>query len=228
MIDYENTVQKIIKSLSNIVFEFDIETLKKEMELQEVSITELEKLGYNGVKKKFNNGTFKIKLPNGNLIDSNSIYKHCLENNIKEPVIFINPNYKYVQWFVKKNFTTPQIKNHIKNQLTSNTDINLAEVQKALLIEEVKNKKVELYIDELPIKTSNSINEGKFYIQSSCSRESAIKMVNEVIEELKIDSKKYIKNKFNRDYVYLIIYLIFTIVVSLLWLVNKEYSALSI
>lgn len=85
---------------------------------------------------------------------------------------------------VKKDFTTKQIKRHIKNQLTNNSDLNLNEVQKALIIAETKNKEAEGYINELPIKTSNLISEGKFHIQSSCSPESAIKMVNEVIEEL--------------------------------------------
>jgi len=228
MIDYGKTVQNIINSLADITFEFDIETVKKEMELQEVPKSELEKLGENKVQEKFNKGTLKIKMPNGSLIDSNSIYKHSLENNIKEPVIFINPNFKYVQWVVKKDFVRPQIKNQIKNQITNNTDINLAEVQKVLLIEEIKNKKIEGYIDELPIKTSNYISEGKFYIQSSCSRESAIVMVNEVIAELKIDSKNFVKYKFKRDYKNIFFYFIFIFFVTSLWVVNKQYQALPI
>ncbi|HMK24426.1 MAG TPA: hypothetical protein VK483_00250 [Chitinophagaceae bacterium] len=228
MIDYEQTVQKIINSLTDFSFEFDFDTVKKEMELQEVSKDELEKLGDNKVKEKFNRGIFKIKLPNGSFIDANSIIKYSIENNIKEPVIFINPNFKYVQWVVKKDFTTPQIKKHIKNQLTNNIEINLAKIQKALLIEDVKNKKIEGYIDELPIKTSNYINEGKFHIQSSCSIESAIKMINEVIEELKIDTKKYIKIKFKRDYKNIFLYLVFVLIVSSLWFVNKQYQTLPI
>lgn len=222
MIDYEQTVQKIINSITDFSFEFDFETVKKEMKLQEVSKNELEKLGEARVKEKFNAGIFKIKLSNGRLIDANSIAKYSAENNIKEPVLFINPNFKYVQWTVKKDFITPQIKKQIKRQLTNNTDINLAEVQKVLLLEDVKNKKIEGYIDTLPIKTSNYISKGKFHIQSSCSKESAIKMVNEVIEELKIDTKKYIKLKFKRDYRSIFLYLVFVLVVSFLWFINKQ------
>lgn len=190
MIDYEQTVQKIINSITNFSFEFDFETVKKEMELLEVSKDELEQLGEARVREKFNAGIFKIKQPNGGLIDVSSIAKYSAENNIKEPVIFINPNFKYVQWTIKKDFTTPQIKKQIKSQLTNNTDINLSEVQKALILEDTKNKRIEGYIDTLPIKTSNYISEGKFHIQSSCSMESAIKMVNEVVGELKVDAKK--------------------------------------
>jgi len=222
MIDYQITVHKIIHSLTNITFEFDFEELKKEMVLDEVSKSELEKLGDKKVQENFDSGTFKIKMPNGNIIDSNSIYKHNIENNIKEPVIFINPNFKYVQWVLKKDYVRPQIKKHIKKQLTNNSEINLEEVQKALLIEDLKNKKIEGYINKLPIKTSNYISEGKFYLQSSCSRDSAIEILNEVISELKIDAKAYIKSKFRRDYKHIIIYLIFITFVSCLWLVNKQ------
>ncbi|WMW77532.1 hypothetical protein RF683_08550 [Flavobacterium sp. 20NA77.7] len=228
MIDYEQIVQKIINSITNFSFEFDFETVKKEMELQEIPKSELEKLGENKVQEKFNKGIFKIKMPNGNLIDSNSIYKYSIENNIEEPVIFINPNFKYVQWVVKKDFTTPQIKKQIKSQLTNNTDINLLEVQKALLTEDVKNKKIEGYVDELPIKTSNYISEGKFQIQSSCSRDSAIKMVNEVIEELAKEKKIYVKSKIRRDYKSILLYLILVSFITLLWFVNKQYQTLPI
>jgi len=228
MMDYEQTVLKIINSITTFSFEFDFETVKKEMELQDVPKEELEKLGEIGVKEKFNTGIFKIKMPNGNLLDINTIYNQSIENNIKEPVIFINPNFKYVQWSVKKDFTTPQIIRQIKNQLTNNTDINLAEVQKALLTEDVKNKKVEGYIGKLPIKTSSYISEGKFYIQSYRSRESAIKMVNEVIEELKKEKKIYVDHKIRRDYKNLFLYLIFILFISSLWFVNKQYQALPI
>jgi len=228
MIDYEQAVQKIINSLANITFEFDFEALKKEMELKDVPKSELDKLGENKVQEKFNQGVFKIKMPNGTLIDANSIYKHSVENNIKEPVLFINPNFKYVQWVAKKDFTRPQIKNQIKNQLTNNADINLAEIQKALLIEDIKNKEIKGYVDELPIKTSSHISEGKFLIQSSCSRESAIEMLNEVIEELKIDAKKYVKSKFRRDYKNIFLYFIFLSFVTALWYLNKQYQTLPI
>lgn len=226
MIDYEKTVQKIIDSITNFSFEFEFEALKKEMELQEVSQAELDELGEIKVKEKFNNGFFKIKMPNGNLIDVETIYKQSIEKNIKEPVLFINPDFKYVKWSVTKNFTLPQIKKHIRNQLTNNTDLNLAEVQKALLIEEVKNKEVEGYLNELPIKTSENISEGKFYIQSSCSRESAIKMVFDTIEEINKDRKVYIESKLKQDYKYVFFYIIFVLFIYLLWFVNKQYETL--
>lgn len=226
MMDYEQTVQKIIDSITNFSFEFDFETVKKEMELQEVSKDELEKLGENEVQEDFNRGIFKIKMPNGNLIDSISIYKYSNENNIKEPVIFINPDFKYVQWNAKKDFTTPQIKKQIKNQLIENANLDLAELKKALLIEDIKNKKVVGYIDELPIKTSNCISEGTFHIQSSCSRESAIKMVNDVIEELIREKQIYVKSKLKRDYKNISFYLVFVLFISSLWFVNKQYQTL--
>lgn len=226
MIDYEQKVQAIINSIITFSFEFDIEALKKEMELQEVSKEELEKLGEEKVKGNFNSGKFKIKLPNGSLIDFNSIAKHSDENNIKEPVIYINPNFKYVQWVMKKNFTNVQIKRHIKSLLTNNTDLSFTEVQKALINEDTKDSKVEGYIGELVIKTSNIINEGKFHIQSTCSTKSAIKMVNQVIEELKVESKPYIKSKIRRDYKYIIIYLVFIVFVTSLWFVNKQVKTI--
>ena len=226
MIDYEQTVQKIINSITNFSFEFDFELVKKEMELQEVSKEELEKLGEKKRKENFNKGIFKIRLANGSLIDFNSVSKYSVENNIKEPVIFINPNFKYVHWVIKKDFTTPQIKKQVKNRLASNNEINLQEVQKALLNEEVKNKRIEGYINELPVKTSSFINEGKFHIQSSCSRESAIQMVNEVIEELTTEKKIYVKSKIKRDYKNIFIYVVFVLFISALWYINKQYQSL--
>lgn len=228
MIDYEQTIQKIINSITNFSFEFDFETLKKEMELKEVSKDQLEQLGEKKVKEKFDNGFFKIKLPNDSFIDANSITKYTIDNNIKEPIIFINPNFKYVQWVIKKDFTTSQIKVQIKNQLKNNTDINLAEVQKALVIADSKNKKTEGYIGELPIKTSQLISEGKFHIQSSCSPENAIKMINKVLEELATEKKIYVTSKIKRDYKNMLFYFLFVIFVSSIWFTNKQFPALPI
>ena len=222
MLDNQNTIQKIISSLINITFDFDIEEVKKEMELVEVPKLEIDKLGKDKVQENFNKDIFKIKMPDGKIIDSTSIYKHSIENNIKEPVIFINPNFKYVQWVVKKDFVRPQIKKHIKRQISSNNDVNIEEIKKELLIEEIKDKKIEGYIDKLPIKTSNHISEGKFHIQSSCSRESAIEMLNEVLEELKVDAKAFIKSKLKQDYKYITMYLIFVTFITGLWFINKQ------
>ena len=222
MLDNQNTIQKIISSLINITFDFDIEEVKKEMELVEVPKLEIDKLGKDKVQENFNKDIFKIKMPDGKIIDSTSIYKHSIENNIKEPVIFINPNFKYVQWVVKKDFVRPQIKKHVKRQISSNNDVNIEELKKELLIEEIKDKKIEGYIDKLPIKTSNHISEGKFHIQSSCSRESAIEMLNEVLEELKVDAKAFIKSKLKQDYKYITMYLIFVTFITGLWFINKQ------
>ena len=222
MVDYEEIVQKIINSITIFSFEFDFELMKKEMELQEISIDEIEKLGENKVSENFNKGIFKIKMPNGNLIDINSIKEHSAENNIKEPVLYINPNFKYVQWILNKDFINPQLKRHIKNQLKNNTDLNLDDVKKVLLREELKNKKIEGYINGLPIITSNLISEGKFQIQSSCSKESAIQMVNDAINEISTEKIIFISSKIKRDYNYIIIYIIFIILVVVLWFLNKQ------
>lgn len=222
MIDYEKTVQKIIDSITNFSFEYDFEALKKEMELQEVSQAELEKLGENKVQENFNNGVFKIKMPNGNLIDSNTIYKHSIENNIEKPVLYINPDFKYVQCIVKKDFVKPQIKKQIKNQLTNNTDIDFTEVQKALLIEDVKNKEIVGYINEVPIKTSNYIKEGKFYVNSSCTKEDAHNLIHEVIKELKSEKIYYVNEKLKRDRLIACAYLIFMLIVIIWWCFNNQ------
>ncbi len=228
MIDYEQTIQELIKSITNISFEYDFEEVKKEMELQEVPKSELEKLGETKVRENFNKGIYKIQLNDGKIIDANSIQKHIKENNIKEPIIFINPNFNYVQWVIKKDFTTPQIKKEIRKRLTSNSNVDISEVQKLLINEDVKNKKAEAIINELPIKSSSFITEGKFYIQSSTSRESAIKTINTVIEELKVESKKYVDKKIKQHQKYIFIYSIFVISITLLWLFNKKCQTIPI
>jgi len=207
-------------------FEFDFEKVKQEMELKEVSDDELEKLGKNQVNQKFNNGEFKIKMPNGDLFDANSIKEHSSEKGINQPIIYINPNFKYVKWIVRKGFAKQQLKEHIKKQLTNSSDIDIDEVKKALLIEETKSKKVEGYFGELPVKTSHNISQGKFHIQSSCSKESAIQMVFENIKELESEKNIYVKNKIKSDYKKLGVYLIFIVCVSILWLINSKCTTL--
>ena len=222
MRDYQQTLQKLTNSIMNFSFEFDFEEVKKELELREVSKIELEQLGEIGVRQKFNANIYKIQLPNGKLIDANSISEYSAENNITEPVIFINPNFKYVQWTAKRDFTKPQLKKHIKEQLAKDSGLELTEIQKALIEEDVKHKKIEGYIDRLAIKTSTYISEGKFYIQSSCSTESAHKIINEVVEELKTDAKNYVNAKIKRDYRNIVLYVIFVSFVSFIWFINKQ------
>ena len=228
MTDYTQTVQTLINSITSFLFEFDFEAIIKEMELREVPKEELDKLGEEEIRNKFHSGIFKIKLANGAITDFNSIAKYCAENDIKEPLICINPNVKYVQWVIEKNFITQQIKKHIKNQLKNNSELNLTEIQKALVVEDVKNKRTEGFINELPVKTSNLISEEKFLVQVSCSPESAIKIINEAVEELKKERKKYIASKFKRDCKYRIFYCIFVLLLVLFWSLNKQSHTLPI
>ncbi len=210
----------------NFSFEFDIEKVKQEMELKEVSDDELEKLGESQVNQKFNNGEFKIKMPNGGLFDVNSIKEQSSKKGIKEPVVYINPNFKYVKWTLRKDFTTQQIKKHIKKQLTNSSEVDINEIKKALLIEETKSKEVEGYIGELAVKTSQNISQGKFHIQSSCSKESAINLVFEHINEIEIEKDIYVNKKIRSDYKKLGFYLIFLVCVSILWFINSECKTL--
>ncbi|WP_281980329.1 hypothetical protein [Tenacibaculum mesophilum] len=226
MINNERTIQEIINSIMNFSFEFDIEKVKQEMELKEVSDDELEKLGESQVNQKFNNGEFKIKMPNGGLFDVNSIKEQSSKKGIKEPVVYINPNFKYVKWTLRKDFTTQQIKKHIKKQLTNSSEVDINEIKKALLIEETKSKEVEGYIGELAVKTSQNISQGKFHIQSSCSKESAINLVFEHINEIEIEKDIYVNKKIRSDYKKLGFYLIFLVCVSILWFINSECKTL--
>ena len=219
-------IQEIINSIMNFSFEFDIEKVKQEMELKEVSDDELEKLGESQVNQKFNNGEFKIKMPNGDLFDANSIKQQSSKKGINEPVVYINPNFKYVKWIVKKDFTTQQVKKRIKKQLSNSSEVDINEIKKALLIEEANVKKVEGYIGKLAVKTSQNISQGKFHIQSSCSKENAIKMVFEYINESESEQEIYVRKKIRSDYKKLGIYLIFIVFVSILWFINSECKTL--
>ena len=46
-------------------------------------------------------------------------YNFAIENNIKQPVLFINPNIKYVRWVLTEDFIIPQIKSLIKRHLVN-------------------------------------------------------------------------------------------------------------
>lgn len=222
MIDYDQTIQQIISSIKKFSFEFDIEEVKRKMELREVSSQEIENLGPEKVAQNFSNGTFKIRQPNGNIIDSAAIYKHSAENNISEPFIVINPDFKYVRWELNETTTINQVKTEIRNHLSNNTEINLDKITKALIEEEIKNQKVEGFINDLPIKVSSSINEGKFTIQSSCTRETAIKLITEVVNDLKEERAKYVKVKINNDRLSAVAYLIFVLLVLIWWIFNNQ------
>lgn len=227
MVDYKNIIQKIVESVLTFTFEYDIEEAKKNMHLCEVSKEEIENLGKEKVEQNFSNGTFKIKLGDGKLIDNNSIYEYCIEKNIQQPILFLNPNFKYVRWQFKDDLTTHQIKKEIKNLLSSNTEINLKKAQNALINEELKNKQAEGHINELPIKTSSFIQEGKLFLQATCSREHAIEMINGVIEELKLEKEKYVKSKITKDKLITTAYVLFIFLVVALWFINNQDLVIS-
>jgi len=221
MVDYEQVIQDIIKSLKKFSFEFDIDHVKSKMKLLEVPKSELELLGEVKVKENFVNGTFKMKISDEKFIDSNSLYRYCKENKIKEPVLYLNPNFKYVRWAITEDLTTQQIKKYIKCQLANNNEINLDEVQKELIKEDIKNKEVDGYLNELPVMTSNLIQQGKFYIQITCTNEGALEFINESIDELKTEKFKYIKVKIRRDLKNACLYFIFIVLILTLWFMNN-------
>jgi hypothetical protein len=227
MIDYKIVTNKIIKSITEFTFEFDIEKIKKDMELQDVSKEELKKIGQVKVTENFNKGLFNIKMLNGAIIDSKSIHKDSLEKNIKEPVLPINTNFKFVKWIVKKDFTIHQIKKQIRKQITSNSEIDLIQLKKELLNKKTGNDDVDGYINGLPIKSSNNVNEGMFYIQSSCSTDLAITMVYEVLFVLEKETISYVKTQIKNDYRKFLICFIFLLLVYALWFTNKESKILS-
>jgi hypothetical protein len=225
MVDYDQLIQNIINSITNFVFEFDIEQISKEMKLCEVSDEELKNIGQEKIEENFNKGKFIIKRPDGKLIDIISLNKLCKDKNIKEPAIILNPNFKYVRWEIKKDYaeeyTMLQIKNYIKNQLKTNSNIDILETKKALIKEELKNRKIEGYIIELPILTSNYIQQGKFCIQATCTHHSAIQLLSEVLEGLESESKKYINRKIKRDKKNAIYYLLFVLIIAGLWILSN-------
>lgn len=222
MVDYEKIIQKIIESVVDFTFEYDIEEALKNMQLSEVSEKEIENLGEERVKQNFSNGLFKIRLDDGKLIDNNSIYQYCIENSIKQPVLYLDQNFKYVHWEFKDDLSVHQIKKEIKNLLSSNSEISLKKAQKALINEEIKDKKIEAYINELPIKTSTYIQEGKLCIKATCSREHAIETINSVILELEIEKEQFVKDKIKRDKLIALAYILFILIVISLWYINNQ------
>lgn len=222
MLDYEQIIQKIIKSITNFTLECDIEELKNKMELREVAVEEIENIGKEKAQENFTKGIYKIKLAGGKIIDSISIYEHCKENNILEPVIYLNPDFRYLKWEMESLDVEAQIKVEIKNRLSTNKEINLDKAKKALIDEELKTQDVAGYIDNLPIKTSNFIEEGKFYIQINCTHETAINLINEVIEELKTEKDKYINKKISKDKLKTCAYFLFISLIAVWWFINEQ------
>lgn len=223
MVEYNQIIEKLISLIMCFDFEINFERDKNKMELREIPSEELEKLTPEEIKNKFSNGEFKIKQPNGNIIDSTSIYKFSQENNIAEPVLFLNPNFKYVRWEFTEDLASQQLKNEIKNQLSNNSEINLEKAQKTLIINEIEANETVGYIDEISVKVSDLVKDGILYLRSTCSRESAVKLINEVINELKIERENYIVSKIKTDKLHAIIYLLFVLLIISLWyLINQN------
>lgn len=222
MIDYNKNLQVIIDSITTYIFELDFEELGKEMELQVVPKEELERIGNKKVSENFYSGKFLIKLSNGNTINYRSIAKYISENKIQKPISFNATEYKFVEWVLKKDFISNQINRHIKKQLSNSREIDLIELQKALIVEDGKNKEGNIYIENIPIKESHLVKEGKFYIQSSCSRETAISKINSTIDELQGSKEIYIKDRFIKDYTYIILYLLFILLIVAVWVLSNN------
>jgi hypothetical protein len=222
MVDYEQAIQKIIKSVTIFSLEYNIEELKNKMRLREVSNEEIEKLGKEKAQENFAKGVYKIKLACGKIIDSSSIHEYCKENNILQPVIYLNPNFRYMKWEIEPLEVEDQIKIEIKNLLSTNTEINLEKAKKALVEEELKSQNVVGYINDLAIKTSNYVEEGKFYIQINCTNETAISLIYRVIEELKIEKNKYINKKLSSDQLKTYAYFLFISLIAVWWYVNEQ------
>ena len=220
--DNSNNINNLVNSLIHFSFDFDFEEVKKHMKLEEVSEEEIEELGNEKVNEYFKNNTFKIKLSNGELIDSEAIAIHCQQNDIKEPVLFINPDFKYVKWIIEKDFTNHQIINEIKKFLKQNKDLNFEDLQKELMLADVKEKKIVGYINDLPIKTTEFLKEGKFVIQTTFSKESVIKIVYDTIEKLKSEKEIYILSKIKQDKKYFLSYLIFILIMTAIWFLSKN------
>ena len=137
MVDYEQILEDIVQSLSEFTIEFDIDEAMGKMELREVPKSKLKALGENNVKQNFINGTFKIKLSDDRILDADSLSKYCIENNIEQPILFLNPNIKYVRWELTEDFVTPQIKSLIKKHLANNNELNLDEAKRALIKKDI-------------------------------------------------------------------------------------------
>jgi hypothetical protein len=221
MVNYEQILENIVDSLSELTLEFDIDEVMSKMELREIPKSELIALGENIVKQNFINGTFKIKLSDDRIVDADSLSKYCIENNIKQPILFVNPNFKYVRWELTEDFVTPQLKSIIKRHLANNNDLNLDEAKRALIKKDIGIKEVDGYIHELPVKTSNFIQEGKFYIQVTGNNSNTLNLIDKTITELNEEKGKYIKSKIKRDRQNSFIYFVFVLIIATLWLINN-------
>lgn len=221
MVDYEQILENIAHSLNELTIEFDINEAMSKMVLREVPESELIALGENNIRQNFINGTFKIKLSDEKIVDADSLSKYCIENNIKQPILFVNPNIKYVRWELTENFVTPQIKSLIRKHLANNKDMNLEEAKKALIKKDIETKEIDGYIHELPVKTSNYIQEGKFYIQVTGNKSNTYKLIDETISELEEEKGRFIKSKIKQDRQNAFKYFAFVLFITTVWSINN-------
>ena len=227
MVDYEKILENIVHSLNEFTVEFDIDEAMSKMVLREVPESELIALGENNIRQNFINGTFKIKLSDDKIVDADSLSKYCIENNINQPILFVNPKIKYVRWEFSEDFVIPQIKSLIKRHLANNNDMNLEDAKRALIKNDIKTKEVDGYIHELPVKTSNYIQKGKFYIQVTGNKKNTYKLIDETISELKEDKGKFIKSKIKRDRQNALKYFVFVLFITTLWSINNYCGLIS-
>lgn len=221
MVNPEQIIENIIQSLNEFTFEFDIEAVMKKMVLREVPKNELKALGEDGIKKNFLNGIFQIKISDNEIINAKSLYEYCTKNNIENSTLFINANSKFLRWEITEDFISPQIKRLIKRKLLNNNSITLEEAQKVIIKKDIETKHIEGYINDLPVKISNYIQEGKFYIQITEPNEDIHKLINDSINELKIDKGKFIKARIKRDKNIAIIYFLLVIFITFLSVLNN-------
>lgn len=222
MADYNQIIQKAIDSITSYIIEYDIHEVLNHLELREVSNEVIEELGNENLQKMLIQGTFKVKLSNGNIIELSSIAKHLEDNRIEDTIIL--ENVKYMRYELTKDFTTTQIKKIIRNQLLNNNAIDYCELEKTLLAEELKEKEIVGYIHDLPVKISDSIKDSKIYFQVTGSRENSIKLIHEVIEELKLEETEYINKKLVRDKKNFLYYLSFILIVIGMWVINNFFK----
>lgn len=226
MIDNQK-INKIIESIRNFTFEYDFEEAKRNLELLEVSDKEIEELGLDKVKENFTKGIFKLKFANEVIVDANSIHEYCRREGIKASSIFQNPKQKYVKFEFKNDLTFSQIKRYIRRQIATSNESNFETLQKNAIIESLKNKQVDGYVNGVGVKTSSYIKKGKFYTQASCSEEVAYKQLLSEIESLRKEQNLYVTKKVNKNRLKMIYYVIFIGITLTLWSFNNYCETLA-
>jgi hypothetical protein len=221
MIDYNKTIQELTKTITDFTFEYDWETVKSKMLLVEVPKEELAELGNDKIMENLANRVFFMQQEDGKVIDVNHFCDFIRKNNIKagSTIAF---NFKYVHWQIIEDITIPQLKQYIRKQLNNVPD--LKELKKTVVFEETKNQQTVGEINGIQIKTSVHVEQGKFYIQSTCSPETAYKLIIEIINEIQEQKQIFIEKKIKRDKKYACWYMVFIAVISLLWFINHCYS----